>query len=81
MQVRANDTHNADLLQGLHGAGSIFGVVMEVAFQLHDVSDYGGYVLALDDAQGSGFRCAALCIDVVGLSVPSVMRTDLLCSI
>ncbi|KAK9791125.1 hypothetical protein WJX73_002770 [Symbiochloris irregularis] len=55
--VTANETHNADLLQGLHGAGSIFGVVVEAALQLYDVSYwFGGYLLALDDAQGNGFK-------------------------
>lgn len=56
-QVTANATHNAQLLGAMRGAGSIFGVVMELALKLHDVSDYfGGYVVALDDKEGTGFR-------------------------
>ena len=57
MQVTANATHNADLLEAMHGAGAVFGVVAELTFKLYNVSGlYGGHVLAKDDINGTNFR-------------------------
>ena len=60
-QVTANGTHNTNLLEAMRGAGTVFGVVVELTLKLHDVSDlYGGFVVALDDSKGSNFKCASL---------------------
>lgn len=57
MQVTANSTHNAELLKAMRGAGTVFGVVVELTLRLRDVSGlYGGYLVALDDGRGSSFK-------------------------
>ncbi|KAK9804575.1 hypothetical protein WJX73_001379 [Symbiochloris irregularis] len=50
---------NPDLLAAVKGAGTVFGVVVEAAFKLQDVSGlFGGYVAAVDDNRGTVFRSA-----------------------
>lgn len=56
-QVTASATENPDLFAAVKGAGTVFGVVVELAFKLVDVSRmYAGAVFAVDDAQGTGFK-------------------------
>ena len=58
-QAAANATHNADLLSGICGAGSVFGVVVEVTFQLYYVADsFAGHIVALGDVGSTTWRLA-----------------------
>lgn len=42
MQLTASPSQNLDLLPAMRGAGTVFGVVTEVAFKAYDVADYHG---------------------------------------
>ena len=68
MQVTASATHRPDLLAAMRGAGTAFGVVVELTMKLHDVSGlYGGNLRALDDDSGSSFKCVQ---PEAGLAMP-----------
>ena len=62
LQVTASASQNADLLAAMRGAGSVFGVVTELAFKVYDVADYhGGVILFADDINCTIFRCTPIC--------------------
>lgn len=57
LQINVNETSRPDLLPVLRGAGSALGVVVQAAFQLHDITDfYGGALTLEDDAAGDNYR-------------------------
>ena len=49
LQVTASSSKNVDLLAAMRGGGTAFGVVTEVAFTVHDVSNYHGGVITFKD--------------------------------
>lgn len=49
LKVTTSSSRNADLLAAMRGGGTAFGVVTEVAFKVHDVSNYHGGVITFGD--------------------------------
>jgi len=61
LQITVSRTQNHELLRGLKGAGTVFGIVTEVTFQLfNDTTDvYAGYLILPDDSNLTTFRWAS----------------------
>lgn len=56
-QVAVSSTEHPQLLEGLKGAGTSFGVMTELTLQLFSTADvYAGYLLLPDDSNFTNFR-------------------------
>ena len=67
MQVTANISHNSELLSAVRGAGTVFGVVVELTLRLFDVEGFYGASLTVRDPLGSNARyicLSAICVHV-----------------
>jgi len=60
LQIEISNSINPDLLAGLRGAGTVFGVVTEITFQLFSgIEDvYAGNLILPDDDNFTTFRQA-----------------------
>ena len=69
-QVAVSNTSHPELLAGMRGAGTVFGIVTEITFSLFDGIDsvYAGNLMLPDDAQHTTFRSASVWIAWVRLS-------------
>ncbi len=57
-QVAVNEASHPELLAGMRGAGTVFGIVTELTLRLFDGIDsvYAGNLMLADDAKHSTFR-------------------------
>jgi len=79
LQITVSRTQNHELLRGLKGAGTVFGIVTEVTFQLfNDTTDvYAGYLILPDDSNFTTVRWALRLLSL--LSVACCITALLLC--
>ena len=61
LQITIFETQNHELLRGLKGAGTVFGIVTEVTFQLfsNTTDVYAGHLILPDDSNLTTIRWAS----------------------
>ena len=57
MQISVTSAEHHELLEGLRGAGTVFGVVTELTLQLFSTADvHAGYLIVPDNSNFTNFR-------------------------